>query len=74
MKPQSTPSPLVSPTVVADAVGVSERTIRRMCARGAIRGAVRVGKVWRLPANAFDAASEAERSAPRSGGDTQTAA
>jgi excisionase family DNA binding protein len=52
MTPETT-TPLVPPTVLADRVGVHERTIRRMCDRGEIPGAIRVGKKWRVPADAL---------------------
>ena len=44
---------LLSTTVVAQRLRVSERTVRRLCEAGQIR-AGQVGTQWRIPESAFD--------------------
>ena len=36
---------------VAEVFGVSRYTVARMCREGRMEGAVRVGKLWRIPEN-----------------------
>lgn len=45
----------VRPGVVARALGVSERTVRRWCDQGRIAGAIRTaGEHWRIPRDEAD--------------------
>lgn len=41
---------------VADVFGVSAHTVSRKCRSGALPGAVRVGKLWRIPAGVVEKA------------------
>lgn len=38
---------------VAEATGLTERAIRAQCERGELRGAYKVGRQWRIPADAL---------------------
>lgn len=43
----------LTPAAVAAALDRSERTVRRRCAAGALPGAFREGRAWRIPADAL---------------------
>ena len=45
-----------TPEEIADRFRVHARTVRRLCVRGELRGAVKVGRQWRIPASAVSAA------------------
>ncbi len=52
---------LISPSTAAAALGVSVRTITRMCSDGRLEGAVRVGHQWRIPSSTIEAFLPRER-------------
>lgn len=45
---------LLSPKEFASRVGVSQRTIQRLCEAGEVEGALRVGQQFRIPVSAID--------------------
>jgi len=46
---------LVTPADLADACGVSEETIRRLCRAGKVPGAIKAGRSWVIPLQAAEA-------------------
>lgn len=46
----------LTPDEIAERFRIHPRTVRRLCKRGDLRGAVKVGRQWRIPADAVRAA------------------
>jgi len=50
---QSRP-PMLRPELVAEKLDVTAQTVRNMCERGDIPGALKVGRQWRIPPEYLD--------------------